>query len=192
MGWDKGLPGWHLREYVVSGRGAHPPCPALRGRAPHPPASRPPRPASHLGPVPAGVGVPPPRGPPGNTHGGGRGPRGVRGRAARGRTARQPAACPAVPLVPVTLLWSAQTARYSGHSFKAVTAGCSPGSGPFSARTRLCRGHLPWPEPPPSSAGFQHWPPLICPHWPEGPSKTKPRRVPPPVSPQRLPVSPGV
>lgn len=43
MGWDKGLPGWHLREYVVSGRGAHPPCPALRGRAPHPPASRPPR-----------------------------------------------------------------------------------------------------------------------------------------------------
>lgn len=158
MGWDKGLPGWHLREYVVSGRGAHPPCPALRGRAPHPPASRPPRPASHLGPVPAGVGVPPPRGPPGNTHGGGRDPRGVRGRAARGRTARQPAACPAVPWCPSHC--SGQR-RPPGTvvSFKAVTAGRSPGSGPFSARTRLCRGHSPCPSRHPLLPAFSAGPP---------------------------------
>lgn len=77
----------------------------------------------------------------------------------------------------------AQTPRCSGHSFKAVTAGRSSGSGPFCARTRLCRGHSPWPELPPSPASFQHLPPhrQLCPHWPEGPSKTKSHRVPLPV-----------
>lgn len=165
-------------------------CPARPGSSPPSFSATPP--CFSPGPRPSGGRRPSPTRPPGK-----HARRWARPTRGAGQGGERPDSTPAghVPrsaLVPVTLLWSAQTARYSGHSFKAVTAGRSPGSGPFSARTRLCRGHSPWPEPPPSSAGFQRWPPLICPHWPEGPSKTKPRRVPPPVSPQRLPVSPGV
>lgn len=158
MGWDKGLPGWHLREYVVSGRRAHPPCPALRGRAPHPPASRPPRPASHLGPVPAGVGVPPPRGPPGNTHGGGRGPRGVRGRAARGRTARQPAACPAVPWCPSHCSGQrrppVQWSQFQGSDRRAF-----PGLGALLRSDTPLPGHSPCPSRHPLLPAFSAGPP---------------------------------
>lgn len=191
MEWDKGLPGWHLREYVVSGRGAHPPCPALRGRAPHPPASRPPRLLLTWGPSQRGSASLPHEAPRetrtevGEAHAGC-----GAGRREAGQHASRPRA-PQCPSARHTALVSAdrqvQWSQFQGSDRRAF-----PGLGALLRSDTPLPRSLALPEPPPSSAGFQRWPPLICPHWPEGPSKTKPRRVPPPVSPQRLPVSPGV
>lgn len=132
-------------------------CPARPGSSP--PSFSATLPCFSPGPRPSGGRRPSPTRPPGK-----HARRWARPTRGAGQGGERPDSTPAgrVPrsaLVPVTLLWSAQTARYSGHSFKAVTAGRSPGSGPFSARTRLCRGHSPCPSHHPLLPAFSAGPP---------------------------------
>lgn len=132
-------------------------CPARPGSSPPSFSATPP--CFSPGPRPSGSRRPSPTRPPGK-----HARRWARPTRGAGQGGERPDSTPAgrVPrsaLVPVTLLWSAQTARYSGHSFKAVTAGRSPGSGPFSARTRLCRGHSPCPSRHPLLPAFSAGPP---------------------------------